>query len=319
MHKKILLVGAGQLGSRYLQGLIMSKFNLEITVVDTSLNSLETAKLRWNETGGEDSVHQVRWLESLPLDPLSVDVAIIATSAKGRSSVVERIAGTIEVRYWVLEKMLTQSHKELLVIHSAIAGCTGVWVNIPRRMMAWHQSLKEAFSGKGSLKVSFSAGLWGLACNSIHFIDLVAWWSGETLVSIDTKGLDHCWRESKRSGYFEITGVLFAYFSGGTSLRLSSKEEAETQPIQVVLNSGLLWNVDETAGIAHSSCGERIDGSIEFQSQLSGRLLDDILHQGNCDLPLLDESSSMHAIFLDAMLAHWNLSQKRNDDIVPIT
>ena len=185
--------------------------------------------------------------------------------------------------------------------------------------MSWHQSLKAAFASRRPLEVSYFAGLWGLACNSIHFIDLVAWWSGEALVSVDTSGLDHHWHESKRAGYFEITGELVARFSNGTSLRLISKKDAQAQSIQVALSDGVSWEVDEPAGTARSSIGDQLDGCIEFQSQMSGRLVDNILQQGKCDLPSLDESSSMHTIFLDAMLAHWNFSQNRNDDHVPIT
>jgi hypothetical protein len=319
MSYSLLLVGAGQLGSRYLQGVVASNSDLEITVVDPSSESLETAKSRWIEAGGDQSLHKVRWLSSIPSDLWRVDVALVVTSSKGRANLIEKIANAIDVRYWVLEKVLTQSSEELRAIQSVLAGCKGAWVNTPRRMMSWHQSLKDAFASRRPLEVSYFAGLWGLACNSIHFIDLVAWWSGEALVSVDTSVLDHHWHESKRAGYFEITGELVAHFSGGTSLRLRSKEDAQAQPIQVVLRDGVIWEVDEPAGTAHSSGGEQLDGSIEFQSQLSGRLVDNILQRGECDLPSLDESSSMHTIFLDAMLAHWNLSQNRNDDHVPIT
>ena len=319
MSYSLLIVGAGQLGSRYIQGLVASKLNLEIMVVDPSSESLDTAKLRWIEVGGDESQHQVRWLVSLPVDLQRVDVALIVTSSKGRAGLIDKIAKEIEVRYWVLEKVLTQSSEELGLIQSALADFEGAWVNTPRRIMSWHQSLKEVFTDQGPLEVSYSAGLWGLACNSIHFIDLVAWWSGESLVSVDSSGLDHHWHESKRAGYFEITGELVAHFSGGTSLRLSSKEDAQAQPIQVALSDGVVWEINETAGTAHSSSGEQLDGRIEFQSQMSGRLVDNILQQGKCDLPSLDESSSMHTIFLDAMLAHWNLSQNRDDELVPIT
>jgi len=319
MPRSLLLLGAGQLGSRYLQGLVASVSELEITVVDPSSESLEIAKSRWNEAGGDESPHQVTWLESLPSNLQRVDIALIVTSSRGRAYLTDKIAKVIDVRYWVLEKVLTQSSGELKAIQSALADCEGAWVNTPRRMMSWHQSLKEVFASRGPLEVSYSAGLWGLACNSIHFIDLVAWWSGESFVSVDTSGLDHLWHESKRAGYFEITGELVAYFSSGTSLRLSSKEDAQAQPIQVVLSDGVVWEINETAGTAHSSSGEQLDGRIEFQSQMSGRLVDNILQQGKCDLPSLDESCSMHTIFLDAMLEHWNISQNRNDVCVRIT
>ena len=315
----ILILGAGQLGSRYVQGLVASRFVLEITVVDPSSESMETAKSRWVEAGGHESSHQVRWLGSLPSSLQRVDVALVVTSAIGRAGLVDKIVRTIDVRYWVLEKVLTQSSEELRVIHSALEGCEGAWVNTPRRMMSWHQSLKDVFANRGPLQVSYSAGLWGLACNSIHFIDLVAWWSGESLVSVDTSGLDHHWHESKRTGYFEIAGELVAHFSNGTSLRLRSKEGAQSQPIQVILSDGIIWDVDEAAGTAFSSSEEKLYGRIELQSQLSVRLVDDILQLGRCDLPSFVVSSAMHAIFLDAMLVHWNISQNRIDERVLIT
>ena len=59
MPQSLLLVGAGQLGSRYLQGLVASDSELEITVVDPSSESLETAKLRWIAAGGDESSHQI--------------------------------------------------------------------------------------------------------------------------------------------------------------------------------------------------------------------------------------------------------------------
>lgn len=319
MSYSLLIVGAGQLGSRYLQGLVRSESALRITVVDLSSERLKTAKLRWIEAGGEKSAHEVRWLESIPLDLQRVDLTLVVTSSKGRANLIERIAKTIEVRYWVLEKVLTQSSDELRAIQSVLAGCEKAWVNTPRRMMNWYRSLKEALASFGPLKVLYSEGFRGLACNSIHFIDLVAWWSGEKLVNIDTNGLDQYWRESKRLGYFEITGELVAHYSRGTSLRLGSKDGSEESPIRVELCNGIVWKIDERAGVALSSHGERIDGCLEFQSQISGQLVDRILQSGQSALPSFDESSAMHAVFLDAMLAHWNLSQKRNDVCVPIT
>lgn len=315
----VLLMGSGQMGSRHLQGLVAMKAELEITVVDPSPKSLETAQSRWIEAGGAESSHHVRWLESLPPNLQRVDIALIVTSSKGRADLIDNVAKAIDVRYWVLEKVLSQSSEELREIQAAVSSCDGVWVNTPRRMMPWHQSLKDAFASRGALEVSYSAGLWGLACNSIHFIDLIAWWSGESLVSVDTSGLGRNWQESKRAGYFEITGELVAEFSGGSVLRLQSNKGALAQPLKIQLADGVVWEINEPAGMARSVAGSQLGGQLEFQSQLSGRLMDDILQRGECDLPSLDESCAMHAIFLDAMLVHWNQSQNRNDDRVPIT
>ena len=307
------------MGSRHLQGLVRAKCQLEIAVVDPSSSALETAKSRWVEAGGEYCHHRISWENDIPPELETIDLAFVVTSAKGRAELVQKIASQMAVRFWVLEKVLAQSVEELETISRVTALSHGVWVNTPRRMMVWHRSLKKAFESEGPIKASYSADLWGLACNSIHFLDLISWWMGEKLDSIDPNSLDSHWFESKRAGYFEVTGKLVARFSEGSTLMLESRDQAEIQPIQIELANGNTWKIDEVNGKASSTSGEHIDGCIEFQSQLSGRLVDDILLRGQCDLPNLEESVPMHAIFLQAMLKHWNLSQKRNDARIPIT
>lgn len=319
MPYSLLLVGAGQLGSRYLQGMVSAKCQLEIAVVDPSSSALETAKSRWVEAGGEHCHHRIRWENDIPPELETIDLALVVTSAKGRAELVQKIASQMAVRYWVLEKVLAQSVGELDIINRATAQSNGAWVNKPFRMMRWHKSLKELFVAKGPLKVRYSGGLWGLACNSIHYIDLVAWFTSELLVSISTNRLDQTWHESKRVGYFEVTGEMDVIFSRGSRLQLEARIDAKTQLFQIELVDGTVWEIDEVAGIAKSSSGAQVVGYFEFQSQLSGRLVDDILLRGQCDLPSLRESVAMHTSFLESMLMHWNFSQKRNDVCVPIT
>ena len=317
---KLLLIGAGQLGSRHLQGLVETRSILSITVVDQSSDSIQTARSRWIEAGGETSLHEIRWMQELPSDLTEIDIALVVTSSKKRADLIKSIADSFNVRFWVIEKVLAQSSADVMSIVSAASVCSRSWVNIPRRMMKWHKTLKECFYGHGPISFSFSGGLWGLACNSIHFIDLVAWWTGESLLSVDCRDLDNNWHESKRSGYYESTGNLKITFSEGSLLHLSSKNgSSDTHRMRIELNNGVVWEIDESSGIATSSEGQRILGRLEFQSQLSGPLVDHILQDNKCDLPSLDESSQMHSIFLNSMLNHWNSSQNRDDKSLPIT
>ena len=48
----ILLIGAGQIGSRHLQALALSDINIEISVVDSSTASLAVAKDRYKQVFG---------------------------------------------------------------------------------------------------------------------------------------------------------------------------------------------------------------------------------------------------------------------------
>ena len=218
----ILVVGAGQIGSRHLQGLVSVRLDLNIMVVDISNFSLDTAKLRWVEAGGNQSHHKIEWCKKIPGDIKNIDLAIVTTSSLGRATLVEQLALSVNVNYWVFEKVLAQSRQELDLIEYATSTAKNAWVNTPRRLMTWYQKLKIEFNNKGSLKIKKSGGLWGLACNSIHYIDLINWWTGESLFSVNTSKLDKIWYKSKRLGYFEVSGELLIKFSGGTELILQS-------------------------------------------------------------------------------------------------
>ena len=316
---KILLIGAGQIGSRYLQGLVSMNLNLDITVVDPFDTSLDKAKKLWIEAGGDKSQHIIRWCKVLPEDLILTDLAIVSTSSKGRADIVKNISSSIQVSYWVLEKVLAQSKQELDIIQAATIDAKGVWVNMVRRSIDWHQQLKLKFYEKGPLKVKKDGGLWGLGCNAIHFIDLICWWTDESLMSVNTNGLDQNWFKSKRSEYFEVTGKLFIKFSGGTELILQSNHNVEEDILYVELPNKSIWIINEDNGTAQKSKEDILNGRIEFQSELTAAMVTKILKNGTSDLTTLKQSSGQHEIFLDAMLEHWNFSNKCNDKRVPIT
>ena len=194
----------------------------------------------------------------------------------------------------------------------------GAWVNTSRRMITWHQKLYDIIADSSAVKVYVGNNDWGLACNSIHFLDLVSWWSDEKLVSVDTSCLDMTWFESKRPGFFEITGILKAKYSCGSELILESRTNGEKVLIHVKNLEGQ-WIIDEKNGIATRPKGKTIPGRIENQSEMTARLVESILKNGQCDLPSFEQSSQTHRIFLQSMLEHWNKAQNKNDTIFPIT
>jgi|TARA_B110000037_G_scaffold223162_1_gene303116 hypothetical protein len=315
----ILLIGAGQIGSRHLQGLASTSLSFNIIVVDSSDTSLSIAKIRWKEVGGDQSSHKISWFRVLPKNIKSFDLAIVATSSKNRAILVEQVVQSASVNYWVLEKVLAQSKQELEFINSTITDAKGIWVNTPRRLTSWHQQLKLKFYDQGPLTIKKVGGMWGLACNSIHFIDLVAWWTSESLLSVNTDRLDQTWFKAKRSGYFEITGELLISFSGGSKLILQSNPNNIEDIINVELSNKSIWKINESKAIASSSKKDILNGKYDLQSDITGPMVTEIFTQGTCGLPNLKESSKQHAIFLDSMLKHWNTFNKSNDKVVPIT
>lgn len=314
----VLIAGAGQLGSRYLQGLAKCRVPLQILVHDPSAESLERARLRWNEVAEGQQVHGVSFHSSISELPERLDLAVVATAADVRPQVVGEVAARCGVRYWVLEKVLAQSEAGLDQIAASVGKCAGAWVNTPRRMMPWHQSIKAGLGLDHPITLRAHGGSWGLACNAIHFIDLLAWLSGEALQTVKTDGLAAHWFESKRRGSWEIAGELEAIFSGGSRAILTATEGNQL-PVIDLSDGQRGWLISEADGRARRSDGFEISGRVAYQSELSGLLAESILDGRGCDLPTLDESAQLHRVFLGSMLQHWRGSVDPAAAAVPIT
>lgn len=318
-HYEILLIGAGQLGSRYLQGLCKCKSPLSICVVDINPQSLIQAEKRWIEVGGPQSIHNAFFSTEFFFSPHCIDLAIVSTTAHTRPNTVNKVLHHAKVKYWLLEKVLAQSIEGLDQIQASIGAASNAWVNTPRRIVSWHQQIKKSLSFRNPLQLRVNGGSWGLACNAVHFLDLISWFSGEKLVSVCTDMLDKSWFEAKRPGNWEIHGSLTALFSKGSSVSLSSIKDGEplfTYDIQDGHNS---WHINEEMGTAACSNGLKIPGKLPYQSEFTASLIDQILMEGNCNLPGLVTSAGMHRVFIEALLIHWQKNKAPDATFVPIT
>ena len=314
----ILISGAGQLGSRHLQGLAKCHLPLRIYVQDIYKESLSRAEQRWNEVLGPETHHDVSFHTSFESIPRQLDIAIVATTAEVRPKMVGEIANLVTVRFWVLEKVLAQNESGLDEIVSHTRNSMGAWVNTPRRMMPWHQKIKAQIGLKGPLQMEVRGGAWGLACNSVHFLDLFAWWTGGEIQEVVTDRLNPNWAESKRKGFWEVLGTLEARFSGGSQIQLGATESKDSISI-TVSNRNLAWKISEPDGLAIRSDGIEIHGRVVYQSEMSGTLVASILEGGYCDLPTLEESVALHRVFIRSMLEHWKQVGNHAATSVPIT
>jgi len=245
-------------------------------------------------------------------------LAIVATSAETREQVVSALSEQCTVHYWVLEKVLAQSIQELDKIEASIRDGGSAWVNTPRRMIAWHKEIKAKFKQSGPFSISVVGGGWGLACNSVHFLDMLAWLSDEQLLSISTEQLYDEWHKSKRPGFWEIYGTLTARFSRGSVASLTCHDMDQPYLIQVCDGQDE-WKIDESSGIAERADGLVVRGKLSYQSEITTPLIESILKTGQCELPLLKFSAELHRPFINGLLDHWNKSTPNTISRLPIT
>ena len=320
MPLMVLVLGGGQLGSRYLQGLLKHHVALRIFVVDPLQQSLDLSAQRMYEIDTKGVEHTVSFHQTYAHIPTDFDLAIVATTANVRPDVVLQISSRGQVRYWVLEKVLAQSELGLQQLTTSLADVSQAWVNTPRRMMPWHREIK-ANLGITPVEMSVVGGQWNLASNAIHFLDLLAWWTDESLVELSTALLEPDWRKSKRQGFLEISGVLEAHYSRGSTIRLHSSDALIGQPTTISLaeSGGPTWNIVESLGTALRSDGLLLPGKIISQSILTTSLVDTIFKNGRCDLPSFEESAAMHRTLLTSLQIHFVKTHGDTLLAVPIT
>ena len=140
----ILIYGAGNIGSRYLQGLALYNDPIVIHVYDISTQSLDLAKQRWSNVVSSNTLHKVNYYRDLNDIPKNINIAIVSTNSNVRVSVVIEIGHRFDVHYWILEKILAQSVQKLDELLFHIKSSANVWVNTCRRMFTWYLEINNS-------------------------------------------------------------------------------------------------------------------------------------------------------------------------------
>lgn len=315
----VLLAGAGQIGSRHLQGFAASRTPLHIHVVDPSKASLERAASRWQDVvDTAAATHEVSYGTGYDIQPTTVDLAVVASTADMRTGIVRQIREVSTVQYWLLEKILCQAPAEIDDLLVLTADSRQAWVNTPRSAMPLYQRIRKEFALQAPVHMQVTGGNWGLACNAIHFLELLVFFTGETLDQVDTSCLDATWVASKRPGFAEINGSLLATFNKGSTLALSCINSDMPLAISIKTATDTI-TVDELRGQARDDKGRVIQGEMKLQSALSGPIAETIMGQGSYDLPTLASSAVTHRGYLTAMLAHYRRSMDKLAVALPVT
>lgn len=314
--KKIAIIGAGQLGSRHLQGVKKSSNELEIWVMDSNPESLSIAKERYEQinTNNKKIVYYTESIDSLPQD---LDIVIIATSSKPRADIIQELLKNHNVIYLILEKFLFGKLSEYDIIDSLLKK-KGVkaYVNTPRRLFNGYKEIKDIVDNKQKISLSYRGENWGLCCNTIHYFDLFNYLTEATEYFVDCSELETHVIQSKRSGYIELNGILTINSNRGDILKLVCSDGVST--CMEIEQNGVIININESNNF-YSFSGINRNIGLKYQSDMSGTLVDKIIADGMCDLPTYEQSAHLHKIFLSSILSFINQIQGTNWDNCPIT
>ncbi len=322
--KTIFIVGAGQLGSRHLQALKAVKIPLHITVIDPSEVSLKIAKERYEGILGEET-HIVRYLKEIPSSFDKVDLAIVPSSSNVRRQIIETLLYTGHVQNMVLEKLLFNNRDDYLKVFDLLQSKkVKTWVNCSMRTMPFYAGLKSLFQ-ESVFFYTVSGSQFGLITNAIHYIDHIAYLSGELNYQLDTSSLDYPPVTSKRQGFLELNGTLYVKFANGCKGIFTCFANGDMPVmVEIVSSENRLISKEWEGKALISKKSENwkwmeVDSTIQYQSQMTTEVVTDILTKGTCNLVGYDDSMKIHLTLLDGLQHFLNSKSEGKYDLFPFT
>lgn len=327
--KNIAIIGAGQLGSRHLQGVLKSEFPFNVYVVDPNEISRSTAESRANEIEHE---HQVSYCQTISELPKHLDLVIVATNSNIRLTVLKNLVAHAKVDVLVLEKVLFQKildyEEAQQIISSEEIKC---YVNHARRMQSGYQELKELLSEyrKEKFEISAYGANWGLGCNGLHITDFICYLLEDTVTDYQTLGLDDTILESKRNGYREFTGTLSGVTERGNqfSVTSASTTNGAVMPISIQLSApsirisiqeGALPSVVVTESASKFKLQQK-NLNLLFQSDLSKEIVQVVLEGGEPNLTCYNDAMDNHVKFITVLNKHIESLTGEKTELCPIT
>lgn len=316
----ILLIGAGNIGKRTLQSLLKMLSPSAITVVDPSEASLNAAHSAAEELN-DVSHHHVTYNTAIPPELLTVDLAIIATSAAPRFAILKDMLMKVRVKSLILEKFLFQKREHYAEAEQLLAQHNiPCWVSCPRPVWPGYESLHKNIGGRSGNVMVVSGGAWNMASNAIHLLDCFSRISEEKITSLSGQGLETKPFANKRAGNLEVSGQLTARGSNGGTATLICTQETGL-PLRVFwFSKGERYFINEGGQIIKTETAEGTTSSafpILMASQLTP-IYTQILAESTCGLSRFQQAAQLHLDLIDILNPIF-LAPNEQDQPCPVT
>ena len=327
----VLLIGTGQIGSRHLQGLAKCKIPLNICLIESRRENLLLAVERFYEA--EPLQHNFISLQESSLDklpPYHFNLVISATNADLRAFTTKQLVRRHKVDNIIFEKVAFQSENQFEeIIHILKKNSIKSWVNCTRRFFQAYINLREELKDQGPIIFKLTGSDWGLACNSVHFLDLFCFLISNEQIEVTEINLENKIYESKRKGYIEFYGSFMGSSINGSQFeircdRLSNRDDKI--PIRMVIEyKDKYLIIEEGLGrvryyMKTQDISYREESIVTiYQSKLTNQQVEQIIKTGNSKLPELEESYNIHKPILQMFRSHYTKITGRGIQNIPIT
>ena len=326
-RSRVLLIGCGQLGSRHLQAAALTPSVTEIEVVDPQPESRELGKKRLEEVENQNPKLQVRWLSSLREAASEADLCIVATRAQGRVGQIREAAG-LGCRRFLVEKIVAPSISEYEeLIGFSRQRSLSIWVNCQGRGHPFHQKARQLLRDGGPIVFSVVGGNHGLATNGVHAADLFVFYTGAESIQEAGVWVDPVLHPSKRGEeLFDLSGTLCGVSGNGSRFFLSYAGDHRNyeqfsvagRDYRFLVDHLNLWSAESGPSTGGQWRASFLSEDLRV-SRMTRRFAEQILTEGRCDLPTLEESFVAHRFILESLRPHFNRLLKKEALLCPVT
>jgi len=319
---KVLIIGSGQIGSRHLQGFLKSNHKLSITMVDPNVKSLQNSKFRAKEIKCGNPNSTVHYKQKTPKNE-KFKICIISTNADVRAEVAKSLLTNCLIENLIFEKILFQLDSDYRLVSKLLKkNQTSAWVNCNKRMVPFYKNIKKSLDLKKCVKMYIEGSSWGMACNSIHFIDLFSYFvNSSNLKILKTNFTNRLFESHRGKNFYEVNGLMECMIENHT-LKISCDNKRKPFWFVKIINSKNEFHIDELKGEYKTILNKYTKTQINpypNQSNLSLKLINDLIEHNNCELVKYEDSCKLHIPLILEIRTHLSKLLKKKLVQCPIT
>jgi len=318
--KKILIIGAGNIGKRHIQSIISDKQNsYNIHIIDTSKNFLNRISKEITEINNYKNIKINNNYNDLYHE---YDLIIIATTSFKRELIIDFLIKKIIFKNIILEKIVFQNINSYVhYIGLFKKNKIRCWVNCPNRHYKSYNFLKNKLDNNYPMSMIVSGGNWALGSNFVHYTDLFSYFLNEKKFVIDQFCLENKIIKSKRKNFVEFNGIISIKNKYGSFLSIVHNNTNSNVNIKInQKNFSFIFNQKNKFAYVRNRKKDKlkkINFEIPYQSDLTKLYCRELFKYNKINLPTLEEHYSINRIIFNEIIDFYNKNKKIK--IIPIT
>jgi hypothetical protein len=223
---------------------------------------------------------------------------------------------------FLIEKMVCQSSDEYdEILRMFDSKKAKGWTNTSRRYIESYKKIKNLINSDSKLNVIIHSGNIGLGSNAIHFIDLFSWLTNDNNILLDGKYLDKkLWPNKRGNDLKEFSGTIMGNSTNNSNISITFQQE-ENLPLFVnIFNDNFSFVIDEVNEKIYDLRLQKIDDfKMNFVSNLTTEIADDIINNNSCLLPTIAQTKNAHNEIFKILNSHISKITHTEVEKCPIT